>query len=477
MARINLKMAKPRPGARRFTLIWMGICLVLAIALSVILFNFIRNMVEGWAFTPLPGEPVDVNTANNGTPDPSANSSNASEQFLMPSGDVTQKVWDGTSRVNVLVMGLDFRDWQAQDGPPRTDTMMLLTIDPLTMTAGMLSIPRDMWVNIPGFDYGKINTAYALGEAYKIPGGGPALAAKTVEELIGVPVNYYAQVDFYAFEKFIDDIGCLDVKVRQTLRIDPIGKDNAIVLQPGTQPLCGAAVLGYVRMRYTNGGDFDRAQRQQDIIIAIRQQIVHVKTMQTLISQAPKIYADIKDGVRTNMTPQEAISLGLLAQKIPIKSIKKGVIGPPDQVTFGQSPDGLEILKPIPDKIRLLRDEIFTASGPVSPAAKASDFSTLVRSEQARIQLQNGSSTPGLANRTGEYLKSLGLNVVDEANSNYVSDSNGLVIYNGKPYTASYFAQLMKIPTANITIRYDPNSQVDIAIILGNNWANNNPMN
>jgi anionic cell wall polymer biosynthesis LytR-Cps2A-Psr (LCP) family protein len=59
--------------------------------------------------------------------------------------------------------------------------MILLTIDPLSKTAGMLSIPRDMWVNIPGFGYGRINTAYNLGAAYKLPGGGPALAMKTVE--------------------------------------------------------------------------------------------------------------------------------------------------------------------------------------------------------------------------------------------------------------------------------------------------------
>ena len=74
--------------------------------------------------------------------------------------------------------------------------MILLTIDPLTKTAGMLSIPRDMWVNIPGFGYSRINTAYSLGEGSKLPGGGPELARKTVEQFIGVPIQYYAQIDF-----------------------------------------------------------------------------------------------------------------------------------------------------------------------------------------------------------------------------------------------------------------------------------------
>ena len=82
-------------------------------------------------------------------------------------------------------MGLDYRDWEAGEGPPRTDTMILLTIDPLTKTAGMLNIPRDLWVSIPGFEYGRINTAYPLGIAFDVPGGGPALAMQTIESLAG----------------------------------------------------------------------------------------------------------------------------------------------------------------------------------------------------------------------------------------------------------------------------------------------------
>ena len=77
--------------------------------------------------------------------------------------------WDGASRVTVLIIGLDYRDWDAGSGAPRSDTMMLLTIDPQTKTAGMMSIPRDMWVNIPDFEYNRINTAYSLGESWKLP--------------------------------------------------------------------------------------------------------------------------------------------------------------------------------------------------------------------------------------------------------------------------------------------------------------------
>ena len=86
-------------------------------------------------------------------------------------------------------------------------------MDAATNTAGILSLPRDLWVNIPGYGYGKINTAYYLGDAYDEPGGGPGLAIATVEDFLGVPINYYAQIDFSAFERFIDEIGGIEIEV------------------------------------------------------------------------------------------------------------------------------------------------------------------------------------------------------------------------------------------------------------------------
>ena len=109
------------------------------------------------------------------------------------------------------------------EGPPRSDTMILFTIDPITKTAGMLSIPRDLWVNIPGFGYSRINTAYPSGEGTKLPGGGAGLAMKTVEQLLGVPVHYYAQIDFNTFVELVDRLGCITVIPEETLILDPVG--------------------------------------------------------------------------------------------------------------------------------------------------------------------------------------------------------------------------------------------------------------
>ena len=166
--------------------------------------------------------------------------------------------------------------------------MILLTLDPLSRTAGILSIPRDMWVAIPGFQHGKINTAYYLGDAYKLPGGGPGLAVDTVEQFLGVPVNYYAQIDFQAFVRFIDEIGGVKINVPETITVDLLGSGVATkkTLRPGVQVLPGEWALAYARARNTGGGDFDRAKRQQQVILGIRDRILSFDMLPLLITNA-----------------------------------------------------------------------------------------------------------------------------------------------------------------------------------------------
>ncbi len=151
---------------------------------------------------------------------------------------------------------------------------MLLTIDPVAKTAGALSIPRDLWAAIPGFNPAKINTAHYFGGLYNYPGGGPALAIKTVENVIGVPIDYYVRLDFYAFVDFIDFIDGVKVDVEETIELEIIGKDFDTVLTPGRYTLNGEQALAYARNRYNDGGDFDRARRQQQIILGIRQRLL-----------------------------------------------------------------------------------------------------------------------------------------------------------------------------------------------------------
>jgi LCP family protein required for cell wall assembly len=241
---------------KRTTIIIAVASFITAIIFGAVVFNTVRNMVAGWSS----GSPNPFGISDNGS---SSGTSSSDNPFIDIQIEETPIAWDGTERVTILLMGLDFRDWERDEGPPRTDTMVLLTIDPITKTAGMLSIPRDLWVEIPGYEHNRINTAYFLGETYKVPGGGPSLAIQTVENLIGVPIQYYAVVEFSAFERMIDEIGGIDVLVKQRVKISPIGR-MSIWLDAKPYHLDGAEALAYARARKTEGGDFDRAERQLD---------------------------------------------------------------------------------------------------------------------------------------------------------------------------------------------------------------------
>jgi LCP family protein required for cell wall assembly len=459
------------------------VLLFIAVAAALLTFRVVKGMVTSWEVTNLPGlaikpgEPT-ATPAPGETPqasDPENTESQAPPQVAGP----TPEPWDGASRVKILVMGLDYRDWQAGEGPPRTDTMILFTIDPVAQTAGMLTIPRDLWVSIPGYGYYKINQAYQLGEVNKLPGGGPELAMKTVEHLLGTPIQYYAQIDFDAFVQFIDEIGGVKVNVPEKIWIDLIGDDTGRVkLRPGIQTLPGDYALAYARARNSDGGDFDRAKRQQQVVLGIRDRILKYDMIPTLVQKAPALYAELSSGINTNMSFDEAFQLAWLASKIPLEDIKKGIIGT-EQVNFGKSPDGLDVLKPLPDKIRLLRDEVFgitaESSSPIANSGK--EKVELMAEEGAKLSLLNGTLTPGLASTTEEFLKGLGANIfsVSDAESK-PQPYTAIYDYTGNPYTVQYFVELMNISEYRIFFKYNPESEVDVTIILGDDWAAKNPM-
>ena len=395
--------------------------------------------------------------------------------------------WDGASRVTILLMGVDTelvidpngKVSPDRVGPARSDTMILLTIDPQTKTAGMMSIPRDLWVNIPGFNYAKINTAYYNGEAYKIPGGGPELAMRTVEQVIGVPVQYYAQVEFWAFTQLIDEIGKVDVFVDKKIIIDPMGPGaDKIMLSAGMHKLGGVEALGYVRQRHTTGGDVDRSTRQQAVILAVRDKVLNPANFATMLANAPSIYKDIQSGVRTNLTFDEIMRLGMLAKDIPPENIKRGVIDYTmvqlDNVVVNG--ENQSIFKPIPDKIRELRDQIFSSNGAASPLAKG-DILELAKQEGATIAVYNGSSVQGLAQRTSDYLKSLGFNVIATDNAGYFPGATQIINQHGKLYALKYFKDLFHITSGSqISNKLDLSAAADVNIIVADDWATNNPM-
>ncbi len=394
--------------------------------------------------------------------------------------------WDGASRVTILLMGVDTEVVVEQGkvispdriGPARSDTMILLTIDPQTKTAGMMSIPRDLWVNIPGFNYAKINTAYYNGDAYKLPGGGPELAMRTVEQVVGVPVQYFAQIEFAAFTTFIDSIDKIEVFVEKKIIIDPVGAgSDKIMLSAGPHRLGGVEALAYVRQRHTQGGDVDRSTRQQAVILAIRDKVMNPVNFPTMLANAPEIYTNIQSGVKTNLTFDEIMRLGMLAKDIAPENIKHGVIDYTmvqlDNVVVNG--ENQSIFKPIPDKIRELRDTIFF-NGAVGPLAQGQTLD-LAKQEGATIAVYNGSSVQGLAQRTADYLKAQGFNVILTDNAGYFPGATQVINQHGKLYTLKYFKELFRLNSGvQISNKLDFSAAADINLIVADDWAVNNPM-
>ncbi|MFZ5902738.1 MAG: LCP family protein [Chloroflexota bacterium] len=469
--------------------LWQGALYTsLALGLATTAFFFMRYMTACWQLTSLPGVPPAYCHSSlerpfelsglEGTDTPT---SPVPSEVPAPEMDLPQ--WDGGSRINIAFFGLRGGDIRDEGCPACTDTIILLTIDPLSKTAGMLSIPRDLWVNIPGFGYSRINTAWTMGEAAKLPGGGPGLAMETVSQLIGVPVHYYVQVDFGTFVSFINLIGGIDVYVEQRMVLDPTGSgQDHFVLQPGDfRHLTGKRALAYARCRDESqgcsDGDVGRARRQQQVILAIRDKVFDPVAFSKLLTQAPALYAEFSSGIHTNLSLEDAIKLAALAKDIPLESIKQGVIDNNMAVFATVTLNGVpaSVLRPVPDLIRVLRDEIFTAGGPVSPLAQGNP-AMLMQAEAARVRIVNNTYTAELEVRTANFLRAQGMQVEEFGYPTGWSEQTLLVIYTPKLYTLRYLADLFGIKSSyQIVMRPDPAATVDFEIRIGEDWVGKLP--
>ena len=444
-----------------------GAFVLLAVLSALLVFSTVRGIASSWTGVGFPS----IFSSEQDSPEQVGEGTPAS--LAAPDLVDNTPSWNGVDRINILLLGLDFRDWQSGDGPPRTDTMMLVTIDPIAETAGMLSIPRDLWVEIPGFEHNRINTAYFLGEANRLPGGGPGLAMATVENLLGVEVKYYALLEFSTFERMIDEIGGIDVLVPERMKISPIG-EQSYWLDAKPHHLDGPATLAYARARKTDGGDFDRADRQQQVIMAVRDTIFELDSMPTLLAKAPILYQELASGIHTNLSFDEMVSLGLLAMKVNPSEVEKGVIAPPEMVLLETHFDGAQVLKPIPDKMRALRDEIFTGTGAIAPTVQDIQATEAAQVEKARLSILNGAGIEGLATETAEFLTGQGLNIVEISNADrHDYDKSRLIVHSQNyPYTLRYLTEMLGLTEGQILRPVYPLPDVDVAVVLGWDWVN-----
>ena len=464
--------------------VYWGFTLVVAISV----FFCVRNLTACWQLTALPGIPPSYCAPGSENPsgpvDPGVASTPGTDipaEVAAPEIEIPR--WDGGSRINIAFFGLRGGDLRADDCPACTDTILLLTMDPVTRTAGILSIPRDMWVNVPGFGNSRINTAWTMGEAAKLPGGGPGLAMKTVSQFIGVPVHYYVQVDFGTFVSFINLIGGIDIYSDERLKLDPAGpgQDHFVLSCCGMRHLTGKRALAYARCRSESqgcsSGDVGRAKRQQKVMMAIRDKVFDPSYFPKLLAQAPQLYDTFSSGIHTNMSLEDAMKLAVLAKDIPIESIKQGVIDNNMAIFANTTLDGVpaSVLRPVPDLIRILRDEIFTADGPVSPLAQGDPVS-LMQADAARVRVVNNTYTADLDVRTGNFLVAQGMLVVESIYPTGWSEQTVLVIYSPKLYTLRYLTDLFGIKSSYyIVMKTDSSETVDIEIRIGEDWVGRLP--
>lgn len=452
-----------------WSLLFGGLLVSLFLVISSIwLFRTVQSMASDWELTnpdfdsateAVRDAPVTVDETTGDTEDNSA----------VLSADMVEP-WSGAERVTILLLGVDQRC--DDEGPTHTDSVMVVTIDPVGLSAAVLSLPRDLWVEIPGFGVDRINQAYYMGQIYEYPGDGPALAVETVEATLGVNIDYYVTVNFDAFVEVVDLIGGIVVDVPEAID-DPIYPDRCYGYDPfsveaGEQRLDGEAALKYARTRATFGGDVDRAGRQQAVVLAVREQVLQLNRLPQLIAQSPRLWQTFQGNVRTDLSLDEALQLALLVREIPGDSIRTAVLDY-DYVYNETTPDGRQVLVPVRENIRRLRDQLFAP--PVVPTPIIENLPALMAAEKARVAVYNGTAVFGLAAATQEYLERFDINITEVGNADSATyRTTQIIAYGSYPYTSQYLTQLMQIPPLNVSNGSSPDGDFDVLIIIGDDW-------
>lgn len=239
-------------------------------------------------------------------------------------------------RINILVMGLDKpadglkTAVDIRQGISRSDVMFIVSIDPETKDVGLLSIPRDTRVNIPGYGMDKINAAHAYGQAEDQPRG-PALAMRAVREFLGVDIRYYVRVNVDGFRSIVDLLGGVEMDIPRDMDYDDPTQDLHIHLKQGRQLLNGERAMEYVRYRSYNNADIGRIQAQQEFMKALVRRAFSLGTVHKL----PSLLSQLKKLVDTSIDPGTMLSLATMAARFDPDKVQMGTIPGEDKSVSG----------------------------------------------------------------------------------------------------------------------------------------------
>jgi LCP family protein required for cell wall assembly len=347
--------------------------------------------------------------------------------------------------------------------------MILFSVDPISNTASMLSLPRDLWVTLPGYNTDeRINAAYVFGENFHYPGGGAEYAKKVVQYNLGVPVHYAVCLDFDGFVKTIDAVGGIEVDVPRDI-VDnayptPDYGTTRIFIPAGLQTMDGEMALKYARTRH-DSSDIDRARRQQQVIMAVRDKVLKLNVS---LVRIPYILRTLGESLKTDMTLEEVYAIAEAGRQVPVENIQSGVIDETMVISW-KTPQGWDVLVPQRDRLRELVNQLFPMPTPQASLGPLGDRTRLAE-EAARIEVQNGTQTPGLASQLSTEMRANGFNVVRYGNADRFDHPETLIIYYvEKRYTLASLKDYLEVQDSHVVGEPTPNADIDIRVILGAN--------
>ena len=361
--------------------------------------------------------------------------------------DPSPPAWTGTERLNVLLLGIDSR---GDSTTQNTDTMIVLSLDPVNKTAAMLSIPRDVYIDRPGVFTDKINAAFAY--------GGYDLTRKVVEDLLGIRLNAYALVDFDAFTKIVDAVGGVVIDVKRPVRDEayptPDYGVERLDITAGPQLMDGQTALRFARSRHDTN-DYSRAQRQQLVLSALRTRISEGDFLRGL----PGLIDRVGSAVQTNFDPANILPLARFGTGIDGDAIRSEVLYPcggsyPHCELQSSGGDGGFYLIPDRAKIRDLAAALF--------------YDPEVKSEGASVEVRSAGARNGLAQSVADRLTERAFTV--STVSDGATGRSAVLVRNGaKRYTANALAaQLGGLPVD--TLSASETTTADIVVRVGTDF-------
>jgi LCP family protein required for cell wall assembly len=361
--------------------------------------------------------------------------------------------------VTIALLGSDKRP---NDTAYRTDTIILVNVNPNPPAATVLSVPRDLWVYIPGYEFNKINVADERGEFSRFPGGGAGLIKQTIEYNLGIHVDYYARIDFAGFMKIVDTLGGIDVIANCPLEDifpdDPITENPTItgtisIPKPGVVHLDGKHALWYARSRETTS-DWDRSLRQQRVLHAIWNKA----NQQGVIARLPELWSDLSSTAKTDLKLNDIIWLATIGARLDPTRIKGRALDGTVLYHWDTPDKHSWVVSPIPDKLGPALQEIF--SPPANIAAQA----------QAKVEVWNGTSEPGWGLLAADRLAWEGYLVTNVA----AADRNDYAQTKMVDFTTTtkgsrrwLLANIFRVNSTNVVMQPDANSPAQYRIIVG----------